>query len=572
MSADFAGVGRQAPIGFQDCYGANQSVCSSRLFPIYAMAQIPDDASTRPRSNLKTGFVTAMRRRSVQIVAALLLVFAVMVRIQFAGPAILDNDGYYHIRWSKNLRQSLPHLPAFNYLPLTVLDKRDFVDHHFLFHVLLMPFTFGDLRLGAKRAAVVFSTLAIVSVFGLLVAFKVPYRWFWLVPLVGGSEPFLYRMSMTRAPSLAVTLLALGIYLIFKRKLVWLGLLAFVFVWSYSLFPLLFAFAAIYSVTIYLCYRRVEWGAVLASGLGIAAGLVVNPYFPKDLILFKEHLMMKVVPNYPVGVGVEWYPYDTWVVLTGSLVTFALYFAALLVFDFKNREADPKPLFFLIASAMLLVASFESRRFMEYWAPFAVLFSAFTIGPRIRRPGGRWFERPRDRIIAAVTAAVAADALLIGIAFNLNRASKDVVDEPSPYLYRDGGAWLMKNTAPGSLVFNVDWDGFGKLVYYDSQNRYVSGLDPTYLYAKDKELGKQYDDITDGKEDHPGDIIRDQFGARYCIAEKGDTDFLSSASDSGDFATVYEDKFVTILRVLDKKERAKTPDGDDGDDDASDGK
>ena len=76
-----------------------------------------------------------------------------MAWIQFASPAIVGNDAYYHIRWSRMLRDSLPHLPAFKWLPLTVLRPQLFVDQHFLFHVSLMPFTYGDLRLGAKLAA-----------------------------------------------------------------------------------------------------------------------------------------------------------------------------------------------------------------------------------------------------------------------------------------------------------------------------------------------------------------------------------------------------------------------------------
>ena len=55
------------------------------------------------------------------------------------------------------------------------------MDQHFLFHVLLMPFTFGDLRLGAKLAAPLFSAIAIASIFALLVAYRIRYRWLWLL-------------------------------------------------------------------------------------------------------------------------------------------------------------------------------------------------------------------------------------------------------------------------------------------------------------------------------------------------------------------------------------------------------
>src|SRR5262249_31891991 len=159
----------------------------------------------------------------------------------------------------------------------------------------LFPFTFGDdLRLGAKWAAVTFSTLALVSLFGLLVTFGLPYRWLWLAPMVASSEPFLYRMSMTRAPPLSLSLVGLGAFLILKRRHLWLALLSFVFVWYYDLFFLILILALIYSLTAYLAERRIEWRGPVASFVGIIAGLVINPYFPKNLRLLYEHVLMKV--------------------------------------------------------------------------------------------------------------------------------------------------------------------------------------------------------------------------------------------------------------------------------------
>ena len=91
---------------------------------------------------------------------------------------------------------SQARLPAFTYLPLTVLRASDFVAQHFLFHVALMPFTFGNLRIGAKLAAPLFAALAIASLFALLAVYRVRYRWLWLLPLAVGSEPFLYQSTI----------------------------------------------------------------------------------------------------------------------------------------------------------------------------------------------------------------------------------------------------------------------------------------------------------------------------------------------------------------------------------------
>lgn len=503
-------------------------------------------------------------RTDVQLVAAFLLIFGLMLKIQFAGPAILDNDGYYHIRWSKMLRQSAPRLPEFSWLPLTVLDKSSYADHHFLFHVLLMPFTFGDLRIGAKLAAALYSSVGLTGVFALLVLYRVQYRWLWLIPLVAGSEPFLFRMSMTRAPSLSIFLLGIGCYLILERKLVWLGVVGFIFVWLYSLFPLLLAFALVHTVCLYIVSRRISFAAPLASLAGIAAGLILNPYFPRDLILMFEHLSMKLKSNFPVQVGMEWYAYDTWSLVTRCAVIVVLYFAALLAFDFKRCRDDIKPLFFLGVSALLLLIFFKSMRFVEYWAPFAAIFVAFSLTPVITKVLDIRIKVKRDRIIGAITAAVLTIAFSLSITFNAIQAGHDMAAEPSPYAYRGAADYLVKNTPEGSIVFNVDWDAFPMLFYYDTHNKYVAGLDPSYLHRRSYELSSLYDDIANGNDDDAGKEIKGAFGAEFVVAATGDSDFLQTAADSKEFETVYKDQYAVVLRV--KPKPAPSPDSNNDDD------
>ncbi|HSF22893.1 MAG TPA: hypothetical protein VLE20_01615 [Blastocatellia bacterium] len=492
---------------------------------------------------------TARPRAPLQIIAAYALIFGVMGWIEFGGPAILDNDGYYHIRWARMLRESFPRLPAFKALPLTTLDEQQYVDHHYLYHLLLIPFTFGDLRIGAKLAAVVFSSLGIASVFALLVSYRVRYRWVWLAPLIASSEPFLYRMSMTRAPAWSVALLGFGAYLILKRRPVLVALLSFVFVWSYSLFPLIMAFAVAHAIAIYLSERRFEFRSILATGIGIIAGLIINPYFPKNLSLFREHLLMKSGGTYPVDVGVEWYPYETWVIVGSSAVAFIIYFAGLLAFDFRSRIRDPKPLFFLLVSTMFLVMAFKSRRFIEYWPPFAVAFAAFTISPKLETLSFARIGRTRDRAIAAIAAAVVSGIAIVGMCTTVIQARVDVRSEANPFAYQGASEWLANNTPAGSMVFNTDWDDFPMLFYYNPGNAYIVGLDPTYLYNRDQQLWKLYADITLGYRSDPAPLIRDRFGAEYVFTDNEHSDFMQVVEDSGDFEKVYEDKFTTVLRV-----------------------
>jgi hypothetical protein len=490
------------------------------------------------------------------LAVAFILIGGVMAAIQFSGPAILDNDGYYHIRWSRMLWESAPRLPDFTWLPLTTLNEKDYADHHFLFHVLLIPFTFGDLRIGAKLAAVAFSTVGLTSLFGLMVSERVRHRWLWLVPLVASSWPFLYRMSMTRAPSGSLALLALSTYLIFRRKLTLLGAVSFLFVWFYSLFPLLFVLAFAHAGTVYLTSRRIDLRPLLATLAGVIGGLVVNPYFPKNVVLATKHLAMKLAGTYSVEVGVEWYPYESRFLMTSSAVAFAVYLAGVVFVDLKSRRAEQKPLFFLAVSTVLLVMAVWSRRFIEYWPPVATVFAAFAISGRgVSRA---WFRRARDHVILAVSGSVLATVLIGTMAFYVVQAAFDVHSEESPYRFEAASQWLKSNTPAGSMVFNTDWDDFPILFYYNAHNQYIVGLDPTYLYDRDHELWKLYVSVTLGEERDAAPVIRDRFGAEYAVTDNDHGAFLEAAAESGRFETVYSDEYSTVLRLR----RPEEPDPD----------
>jgi hypothetical protein len=97
-----------------------------------------------------------------KLLSGLLLLVVIVLylyQIQFSTPNLVGNDGYYHIKMAEIMR--LDGLkPAFPWLPLTILNPAEFSDHHFLFHVLMIPFTFGNLIIGAKWASIIFAAAA----------------------------------------------------------------------------------------------------------------------------------------------------------------------------------------------------------------------------------------------------------------------------------------------------------------------------------------------------------------------------------------------------------------------------
>ena len=119
----------------------------------------PPSVEVRSSSRIQSWINSEPLERALELVIGALVIGTVFWWLQRRTQAICcgDFDGYYHIKWARLIWENwrAKHfLPAFTWLPLTTLNAHDYVDHHLLFHVLLIPFTwFRDLQTGAKVAA-----------------------------------------------------------------------------------------------------------------------------------------------------------------------------------------------------------------------------------------------------------------------------------------------------------------------------------------------------------------------------------------------------------------------------------
>jgi hypothetical protein len=150
----------------------------------------PIDPETRTRSGLGNWVKSDSAIRAADLLAGATAIALVFWWLQFSTRAICcgDFDGYYHIKWARMLWDNMRagHFPpAFPWLPLTTLNAHEYVDHHLLFHIILIPFTwFRDLQTGAKIAAILFGSLAVFSCYWLIVRYEIRYRLIWILALL----------------------------------------------------------------------------------------------------------------------------------------------------------------------------------------------------------------------------------------------------------------------------------------------------------------------------------------------------------------------------------------------------
>jgi hypothetical protein len=482
-------------------------------------------------------------------IALFLLFFLGMAWIQFATPDMPDNDGFYHIKLAWLMRtEGLK--PDFPFLPLSILNESEFYDHHFLFHVALIPFTFGDLRMGAKWAAVVFASLAFLAVWYLFQRQRVPLAWLWALGLLGISDAFLFRMSITRAQSLSLGMLALGYAWLLEGKHKHLAVLGFIYVWMYDAFPLMIALVVLHFLAVALTEHRLEFRPLFYTSAGIILGMLINPYFPDNLIFSYHHMLPKLADATSVRVGNEWFPYDTKQLLDNSLPALATFASGVLALGLSGRRMDSRTTLALFVALLFGLMLFQARRFVEYFPPFVLIFAAFAWAPLFESAMASlsvgFPSRPRQRFPALLLALAVGLSIIASLS-----PARQAVDGSKPYgLYANASLWLEKNTPSGARVFQTDWDDFPRLFYYNTHNTYLIGLDPTYLQLYDADLYDLWVDITQGKVEQPSQIIASTFDARYIHTDLNHQDFLQVAAEDPGLKEVYRDDQAVVFEVV----------------------
>ncbi len=393
-------------------------------------------------------------------------------------------------------------------------------------------------------------------------------------------------MNMAKAPPLTIIFTILGIYLLFERKYFWLLPLMFVFVWTYSLFPMLMIAAIFWAVIIGWNERKFEWKPLAYTGGGMILGNIINPYFPTNLWLFWEHLITKIkVGEFAVAVGGEWYPYSGVELLTHFPVALIAVLIGYILFSPRDGKLPEKSTFFLMFVTVLLVSQFRSKRFAEYFPPFAILFAAFSmqsfripyllqlpldfkeeIEPYLdktrKTPRQRFLDIARQFalwmigliLVAYITFNIVGLDLTRWIDFkHVGLITNIKTNEPNEK-YQKAMKWANENIPENEIIFNCNWDNFPKMFFYDTKHRYAWGLDPNYLYSKNPELYKLMNDINNGKVEDPGPVIREKFGARFIFSEaKDNVDFIANCLQSGWCERAYEDDDAIILKIRDEK-------------------
>lgn len=458
--------------------------------------------------------------------------------IQFNNnnPYLSQNDSYYHVKMAELIyNQGIPQ--NFPWLYFTIL-RDNFVDHQFLFHLFLIPFIniFGSI-LGAKIFEMIIFSLIFVFMYLILQLqqIKLPLL-LTIFSLFTMSADFYYRINSIRDIGFSLLFMTVGIYALYKNKPLFLGILCFLYVWSYGGFIFLPILAIIYSIIQIISNKKWNWKMLLLACGGMILGLTINPYFPKNFsFLFSQIIQTGLgAKEYT---GNEWRPYDTWYWVQTNYIPLIIFFFSIIISFIKNYKHSTKTVTIFVFTLMFLTLQWKSKRFVEY-CPFFLTLSSFLIlkpflDEKIKELKNvpSFFKEWKNYFY--VSTFIALIALSVKFAsIQIARAREDTKTPFSMSALEKIHNYLKENSQKEEIVFTDDWDVFPQYFFNNTKNYYIVGLDPEFMnqyqgfpYEGEKEkLYQEFTAISSGNDSKNLKFIKEHFKASWIIVN---TDHLA---------------------------------------------
>lgn len=478
--------------------------------------------------------VKGFLKNNKDVLLVFLLFLAVISIMQFRVTEIIGFDGWLHMKMADVIKAQ-GFISEFPFTTESILVE-NYADLQLLFRVLLIPFTFFGLVMGAKIASVLFASLCFTFFYWYLRKNKVNYALFWTSLYFVASVDLIYRFLLPREMPIAILSLVLTLYFIDKKMYKSLFLASLLFTWFYSGFVFQLLVITIYFIINLLIRKRIDWKLIVYPIIGTILALVINPYFPKNIVLLYTQIVeVNLLGNL---YNVEWSAWGLLEFLKFNWIFLVLFISALFL-NIIRTKFNKNSLSLFIISSIFLVWMLQTRRMHEYFAPFVVLFVAFSLNGYI--------VKLKTRKMANYAAFV---VILIIAIFGLIQVDKDIRNNYFLPSYEDGVEWLKNNAEDGSRVF-INGYAFNYLFFHAPEFRYTHGIDLTYSYLYDKAKFERYIGVLQGKD--PGyNIIKEDYDVDYVFVGKIKQDVKLSEyiiKYREDFEFLYEDENVGILRV-----------------------
>lgn len=481
-----------------------------------------------------------------ELISIAILCF-IFFKAQFLTSTIYGADGYLHIRMAEFLKEFGPKYD-FHWTQFSTFLSH-FSDKDFLFHVLLVPFTyFKDIFLGAKYASCTFFSLFILTMYLMLRKYgDKKFNIFFLVLLMSPYK-FWIELLRPRPFALLFILSLFAVYSLIEKKYIWVMLSSFLLGIAHISGPYVLIYAITIEVNRYLSVKKFDLKNLFCVIGALLAAYLAHPNFPNNMYQF--YLNAILVPLYAsksgvLELGAEFFPFNSREMLLNYFWLHVGIWFSLALLLYKKVEVSFKTRVFFILTMMFYVFAFLSKRYLTHALPFAILyFSSLSsdLEFRLKRFDIKFFLYPVLSLIVLV---------MLFAQYGAFRHS--VVSNQYINTHYERFAEIMKNNIPkGERIFHANWSDSQYFIGLNPANDYYVTLDPVYMYQYDKKKYMLYRNIAFGKTSDPYYLIKKRFKTSYVYAGKNYFSglILQMRSDKR-FILIAEDYLGVIFKLVD---------------------
>ncbi len=276
--------------------------------------------------------------------------------------------------------------------------------------------------------------------------------------------------------------------------------------------------------------------SLFASMLGILFGILIHPGRAQLLNLFwVQVVQIGIFTPVNLNMGNEWSP-ASWQAVIGLFAVPGILLIIGMIGIFVAPKKEPLDLHtktVLVLSpliAFLFTISLKSLRYAEYFQPLFVFWVALilqwtdwkqffsTLNFQIPT---RYFQLPtsyllKSLIVFCVTVTAVSNAYG---AYTSMHGKLNFTDTT----YQMPMLIIASIAKPGDRVFHAQWDEFPSLFYLNQDLKYVSGLDPTFLYDASTTLAIDYSkfsyDAASTTKEFAWSLIHDRTGSKFVLVD-----------------------------------------------------
>ncbi len=469
------------------------------------------------------GTAARTRRLTASPLVAFLVFAPLLGAIQLSIPDLAGVDAYHHLKVAQLLgREEIS--PVFRWTAESTWATAH-ADKDLLLHALLVPFV----RIGERYDAVVamgklagtLLAAGVMAVFvRLLAGAGVAHPLWWAMLLIAGAPSFTGRLSLVRPHLLGIALSLGTLDAMWRGRRVQLFVCALVYPVAYTASHTALAMAALVAIGRAAFARAWSPVPLVLVPVGLALGFVAHPHFPLNVeSWWAQNVRVPALADQAPALmrkPAELGPFDSDLLVREDQVLSVAWFLCLAL-----ALARPRPVGADTQDAFLLASAFGvmtllATRFLEYWAPYTVIFAALVWRDLIARapdPGWRTVWARRLALPLVVVLLPFGVARCVGVLRQLSGRNEG---------YAAVARLIDSAHRPrATRVFHSSWGLYPGLFFHDHHSTYLVGLDPAYFYLASPDRFRRWREVCEGRVERPAEVIAREFLATWIVSESG---------------------------------------------------